>query len=132
VLVAAALLGVEGWFPGLVPAPGALLVAAVLLGLTVLGVWVGNRAALDWNGVHDPGGFVLDEVVGQLIPLMALLPGPISPLGLALAFGLFRLFDISKPPPCRRLEALPGGVGIMADDVAAGLYALLILAVVPV
>ena len=94
---------------------------ALLFGL---GCWVGNHAVTDF-GRKDPGAFVLDEVVGQGLPLLPLLPGPLDPLGLVAAFVLFRVFDIAKPPPCRRLERLPGGLGIMADDVAAGGFAVL-------
>jgi phosphatidylglycerophosphatase A len=79
----------------------------------------------DW-GEEDPGAFVLDEVVGQglaLLPLLTALPAPLPPLPLAAGFLLFRVLDVIKPPPCRRLESLPGGLGIMADDLMAGAYA---------
>jgi phosphatidylglycerophosphatase A len=66
---------------------------------------------------------VLDEVAGQWLALLPLWPGVPSAPGLLGAFALFRLFDILKPWPCRALEALPGGVGIMADDLMAGAYA---------
>jgi phosphatidylglycerophosphatase A len=71
-------------------------------------------------GLPDPRRIVVDEVCGQLIAL-AFLPGAWVPVGIA--FALFRFFDIIKPWPIRRLERLPGGWGIMADDVAAGLAA---------
>ena len=123
-LVAAALLGVRG--AGLawdgVLAGSAVGVGLAALGATLLGVLVGQRAEADF-GRKDPGAFVLDEVAGQLLALLPLLPGVPSALGLAGAFLLFRLFDILKPWPCRALEALPGGVGIMADDLMAGAYA---------
>jgi phosphatidylglycerophosphatase A len=104
---------------------GALLV--ILAG----GIWLGNRAGRDF-GVSDPGPFVLDEVVGQGLALLPLLPGPMPGWSVLAAFALFRLFDIWKPPPCAALELLPGGLGIMADDVMAGLYAAAIVAVLPV
>ncbi|NTV81952.1 MAG: phosphatidylglycerophosphatase A, partial [Candidatus Aminicenantes bacterium] len=72
------------------------------------------------HGRPDPGRIVIDEVVGQLLAL-AFLPGAWVPV--AVAFALFRFFDIIKPWPIRRLERLPGGWGIMADDVGAGLAA---------
>lgn len=123
-LAAAALLGVQGaglaWDGLLAGTPGGL--ALVALAVTLLGVLVGQSAAADF-GRKDPGAFVLDEVAGQLIALLPLLPGVPSAWGLVAAFALFRLFDIWKPWPCRALEALPGGVGIMADDLLAGAYA---------
>ncbi len=67
---------------------------------------------------------VIDEFAGQFLALLAL--PPTWPVLLA-GFVLFRLFDIMKPPPARRLEALPGATGIMADDLLAGLYANLLL-----
>ncbi|MFT7463121.1 MAG: phosphatidylglycerophosphatase A [Pseudohongiellaceae bacterium] len=135
VIVVAWLVGVEGQFDGFlgVPAPtpsggSAWLGQPQLFGLSALvifafGVVLGHKAHVDW-GRHDPGSFVVDEVVGQLIPLLPLLGGPLPVYGMSLAFVLFRVFDVVKPPPCRWLERLPGGVGIMADDVAAGLFAL--------
>jgi phosphatidylglycerophosphatase A len=71
-------------------------------------------------GRPDPGRIVVDEVCGQLIAL-AFLPAAWVPV--AVSFVLFRFFDIIKPWPIRRLEKLPGGWGIMADDVGAGLAA---------
>ena len=70
---------------------------------------------------EDPGHVVIDEVAGQLIALIAI---PADWRHAALSLLLFRLFDILKPPPIRRLERLPTGTGIMLDDVAAGLLAL--------
>jgi phosphatidylglycerophosphatase A len=79
------------------------------------------------SGIQDPGFVVIDEVAGQLMALM-LLPAELRYV--ALAFVLFRLFDILKPPPVRQLERLHGGAGIMMDDVAAGVYALIIVVTV--
>lgn len=75
------------------------------------------------SGKEDPGHVVIDEVAGQLVALMLL---PARFRYVLLAFVLFRVFDILKPPPIRRLERLHGGLGIMVDDVAAGVYALLV------
>jgi phosphatidylglycerophosphatase A len=72
----------------------------------------------------DPGIVVVDEVVGQWVTLIAL---PFTPLTAGLGFVLFRVMDIAKPWPARDLERVPGGWGIMADDVAAGVYAHLAL-----
>jgi phosphatidylglycerophosphatase A len=77
-------------------------------------------------GQKDPGIVVMDEVVGQWVTLAAL---PLTPATAALGFVLFRAMDILKPWPARDLEHLPGGWGIMADDVAAGVWAHLLLRV---
>ena len=69
---------------------------------------------------------VVDEVAGQWITLVAL---PFTPVTALAGFVLFRVMDIVKPWPARDLERLPGGLGIMADDVAAGIYAHLLLRV---
>jgi phosphatidylglycerophosphatase A len=76
--------------------------------------------------IKDPQIVVVDEVAGQLLALVAV---PVSWKSLLLGFILFRGFDIVKPPPVRQLEQLPEGLGIVMDDVAAGLYALLIMQV---
>jgi phosphatidylglycerophosphatase A len=72
----------------------------------------------------DPGWFVLDETAG--VWLAAALVGP-TWTSIGLAFLLFRIFDIWKPPPVRTLERVGGGWGIVLDDLAAGVYALLLL-----
>ena len=84
--------------------------------------WLGARAAHDlepeWG--EDPKQFVIDEVVGLWV---AMLFHPVDWLHLAVAFALFRVFDIWKPLGIRRLEAVPKGWGVMLDDVAAGVAA---------
>jgi phosphatidylglycerophosphatase A len=94
-------------------------VAAVLA--TLIGIPAATIVAREY-GREDPGFVVVDEVAGQWIALIAIRPDWRHAL---LALLLFRLFDIWKPWPIRKLEALPGGTGIMLDDVAAGLLALL-------
>jgi phosphatidylglycerophosphatase A len=84
-----------------------------------LGVPAATGAARK-TGLKDPQSVVIDEVAGQLIPFLAL---PASWKSLVLGFILFRGFDIVKPPPVRQLERLPEGLGIVMDDVAAGVYA---------
>jgi len=74
--------------------------------------------------VEDPSHVVIDEVAGQLIALLAV---PLRWQSVILSFILFRVFDIVKPPPLRRLETIEGGAGIVLDDVGAGLYALAIV-----
>ncbi|WP_298134455.1 phosphatidylglycerophosphatase A [Acidiferrobacter sp.] len=103
------------WGPG----PYALVLAVAL----IVGVPVTGRAA-ELLGRHDPPMVVWDEVAGMGVALCAV---PHRILWFALAFGLFRLFDIVKPFPIARLEALPAGYGIMLDDVAAGAYAALLI-----
>ena len=78
------------------------------------------------SGRHDPGFVVIDEVAGQWIALLA---SPADWRHGLIALVLFRLFDITKPFPVRRLERLPAGWGILFDDVAAGLYALLVASI---
>jgi len=73
------------------------------------------------SGRTDPGFVVIDEVIGQWIALLGI---PFDWRHGLIALVLFRIFDITKPFPVRRLERLPGGWGIVFDDVAAGLYAL--------
>ena len=79
------------------------------------------------SGGKDPSHVVIDEVAGQLIPLIICPPDWPHAI---LAFLLFRLFDIFKPWPIRRLEQLPAGTGIVLDDVAAGIFALAAFALI--
>jgi phosphatidylglycerophosphatase A len=97
-----------------------LAVAAVLVGIPAA-TRVAHAARL-----KDPQFVVIDEVAGQLITLIAV---PVSWKSLLLGFILFRGFDIVKPPPVRQIENLPGGFGIVLDDVGAGLYALAVMQV---
>jgi len=106
-----------------------LLVGLIILniGLFLLGVWA-STTTCRVIGVADPHQIVVDEISGQLISLMplSLLPS-LSFAGLIIGFVLFRLFDIFKPYPIRKLEHLPGGLGVMADDALAGIYAAVLL-----
>jgi len=97
------------------------LVLSLLIGITVAGIWAASRCE-SLLARKDPGVVVIDEVVGQLITF-ALVPYEIGAWALIVGFVAFRLFDIWKPYPIRRLEALESGLGIMADDVLAGIYA---------
>lgn len=99
------------------------LTLALLIGIAiamVLGVPAATIVERE-SGRTDPGFVVIDEVIGQWI---ALLLSPADWRHGLIALLLFRLFDITKPFPVRRFERLPGGWGIVFDDVAAGLYAL--------
>jgi phosphatidylglycerophosphatase A len=94
-----------------------------IVAVFAIGVWAatGTERAL---ARKDPGPVVIDEVLGMLITLALL---PLSPWGIVAGFLIFRLFDVIKPFPAGRLEHLPGGLGIMADDAMAGVYAHLVL-----
>lgn len=102
---------------------GVVCMGAVLF-FFVLGVPLGHWAE-DRYGKKDPGPFVLDEVMGYFVPLSMFLRERPTVEELLVAFFLFRLFDVAKPTPARKLEKLRGGWGIMLDDLAAGLIALL-------
>jgi len=106
-------------------APGWLVPAAVMasVAVTLLGIPPSTVVARE-SGQKDPGFVVIDEVAGQMIALIAV---PVVWKYLLAGFILFRGFDIIKPFPLRRLERLPGGTGIMMDDVGAGIYALILL-----
>jgi len=96
-----------------------LLISGIFFSVA-LGVPAASIAARE-SGRHDPGFVVIDEVAGQWITLLF---SPADWRHGVIALILFRLFDITKPFPVRRLERLPAGWGIVFDDVAAGLYAL--------
>lgn len=125
--------------PGTAGAAGALLLAWLLshffswppwsfavlaVVATPVGIWSATQTAR-FLGRKDPGSVVIDEVLGQWLTVAAA-PSMDLPW-LALAFGLFRLFDIWKPWPVRRLESLPEGTGIVVDDLAAGIYGALVM-----
>lgn len=95
--------------------------AAAVVATGALGTWASHRASVVWNE-KDPQRVVIDEVAGVLIAMGCVRGAGIWPA--ALAFGLFRLLDITKPGPIRRAERLPPvGFGIMADDLLAGVLA---------
>lgn len=100
--------------------PATVLLATVAI---LVGIPAATRVARATR-LKDPQFVVIDEVAGQLITLIGV---PMSWKSLLLGFILFRGFDIAKPPPVRRLEHLPEGIGIVLDDVGAGIYALVIM-----
>ena len=123
---AGALLAFAVWYVlSFLVSASALLWLTVLLVLafTVAGVWAANRLEQAWG--EDSSRVVVDEMVGCWITLLAAPAGHLW-YGLA-AFGLFRLFDIWKPLGIRRMENLPGGIGVMMDDVLSGVYGFIIL-----
>jgi len=91
----------------------------VILSLFAAGVWASTAAERHFGGI-DPGPIVLDEVVGMLMTLAFI---PVGLSGALAGFVLFRIFDVIKPFPARRFEALHGGLGVMADDAMAAIYA---------
>ena len=99
-------------------------VAAMLLVFTLTGIWASHGAEKEFG--EDGSPIVVDEFIGQWITLAGLLP---TPGVLILGFLLFRIFDILKPFPGRQAESLHGGVGVMLDDVVAGIYAAVVLRV---
>jgi phosphatidylglycerophosphatase A len=105
--------GAEGWW-----------FVALTSAMTPLGVWAAGATAR-LKESKDPQQVVVDEVLGQWLALSA--AGPLAWTTWIAAFALFRLFDVWKPFPLRRLERWEGGLGIVADDLGAGLYAALVL-----
>jgi len=100
--------------------PTAIALAVLI---TLVGIPAATRVARA-SATKDPQFVVIDEVAGQLIALIAV---PLAWQTFLAGFILFRVFDIFKPPPVRQLEKLPEGSGIVLDDVAAGLYALVVM-----
>ena len=78
-------------------------------------------------GKADPAQIVIDEVCGYLVTMLYVAPNLTN---IITGFILFRFFDIAKPPPLRKLERLPGGVGIVADDILAGIYSNIVLQII--
>jgi len=106
----------------LLPASAAVQAAAIVV-MFVAGSWGGNVAERHF-GRTDPGQVVIDEVMGMLITLFL---NPVGWTGALVGFLLFRVFDVIKPYPANRLEQLHGGIGVMADDAMAAVYANLTL-----
>ena len=96
-----------------------------LVAVTVAGTWAAHRAERV-IGTKDPGAIVIDEVAGMTL---AVGPFVLTPAVLAVGFVLFRIFDVTKPFPAGASQRITGGVGVMVDDLIAGLYALLVIVV---
>ena len=103
------------------PSRPALIV--LIVAVTGVGIWAAQDAERLLGG-KDPGVIVIDEVAGMALSVAAL---PLTPAVLLAGFVLVRVFDVVKPYPANALQRLPGGVGVMIDDLVAGLYALLLL-----
>lgn len=126
-LPAAIIFGLMGHFH-VSPLTMSIVMAAVALISSALCVGYAP-AAIAATGKSDPGEVVVDELAGQTIPFLALGAMPVKQVWLVAAggFALFRIFDITKPWPIRKLETLPKGWGILADDLLAGVYAWIVL-----
>ena len=98
---------------------------ALISVIAIAGTWAGSQAEAHF-GRADPGEVVIDEVAGQLVTLVGT---GASVWGVLLGFVVFRILDIVKPWPARRFERFPGGMGIMADDLMAGIYGNLLVRV---
>lgn len=96
---------------------------ALVVVLGAAGMWSAGIAERRL-GMVDPGPVIIDEVVGMLITLLLL---PVNVAGAAVGFLVFRVLDVVKPWPAGRFEALPGGLGVMADDAMAAVYGHLIV-----
>ena len=123
---AGALLAVLLWVAGYFLLPFAqlqVLLAVLVVYFTVQGVYSSGVMEKHWG--EDPSRIVVDEMVGVWIPLLAA-SGDNLWYALA-AFVLFRFFDILKPLGIRRMEALPGGIGVMMDDILSGIYSLILI-----
>lgn len=92
---------------------------ALIVGVYAVGTWAATHAERYFGGI-DPGPVVIDEVLGQLITFAFI---PIGWRAALAGFVLFRIYDVIKPYPANRLEKLHGGLGVMSDDAAAGVYA---------
>ena len=108
---------------GLVPFSRAGLVVFLVV-VVAMGTWAAHVAERVIGG-KDPSAIVIDEVAGMTLSVVAF---PLTPEVLAVGLALFRVFDVWKPPPARESQRIKGGVGVMIDDVIAGLYALVIIA----
>ncbi len=99
------------------------LYVIVVAAITGIGIWAADRADRAW-GTHDTGRIVIDEVAGYLVTMTLVDRSQLVPL--LVGFVVFRIFDIVKPPPIRWLDRnMPGGFGVVIDDVAAGVLGML-------
>ncbi len=109
------------WYVAVAVPDSGMAIGAVLL-VIVYGIWAGNVVEKKWG--KDSSKVVIDEVAGMLVALLFI---PVTVLNVFVALVLFRFFDILKPLLIRRLEKLPGGWGVMGDDVLAGIYSNIVL-----
>jgi len=123
----AAMLTVLAWYmvQNSLSAPHVFLQLIVTVMITALGIWNGNVVEKDWG--KDSTRVVIDEVAGMCVSLVAV---PVTIPYMLAGLLLFRFFDIAKPLYIRRMEQLPGGWGVMGDDILAGLYANIVLQII--
>ena len=100
-----------------------LLTSLLIVLFTAAGIWSADKLESEWG--KDPSKVVVDEMVGVWIALLAVPVGNVWYI--LFAFLLFRFFDIFKPLGIRKMEQLEGGIGVMADDILAGIYSFLLL-----
>ena len=112
------------------PEISSLQLSMIIVGLSVIGIYSVTitenevKSKLGQDRGNDPGIIVIDEVIGMLVALLFI---PKTTFFLITAFILFRIFDIAKPYPARKMEKLHGGWGIVLDDVVAGIYANIVI-----
>jgi phosphatidylglycerophosphatase A len=94
--------------------------------VTLVGTWAAHRAERLLGGAKDPGAIVIDEVAGMTLTVA---PFALTPAVLVVGFVLFRIFDVTKPFPARASQHIAGGIGVMVDDLIAGLYALVVIVI---
>ena len=100
---------------------GAIIIIFLLIGIVV------SNIIIDQSGDHDPSYIIIDELVGQWLALFLI---PDGFFNIAISYILFRFFDIIKPWPIRLIEKLPKGLGVMSDDLTAGLITLVLIQVI--
>ena len=103
-----------------------LITAALVIVFTFAGIWAADKLEACWG--EEPSRVVVDEMVGVWIPLLAVPDNDKWIWYVVAAFVLFRAFDIAKPLGIRKMESLRGGVGVMMDDILAGVYSFILLA----
>jgi phosphatidylglycerophosphatase A len=117
--VASAATALALWLLALPP----VALAGVLVAVTALGTWAADEAERAF-GVKDPGAIVVDEIAGMTLSVAGV---ALTPAVLVVGFLLFRVFDVVKPFPANAAQRLPGGFGVMVDDLIAGLYAFVLV-----
>lgn len=134
-----------GFIPGMPGTYGSIITALIFVGIysltdqiqpvihlsavcmiTLIGIWASAEISRK-TGVEDPSYIIIDEVAGQLLTFLFL---PVTGLNIILGILAFRTFDIWKPYPIRKLERLGKGVGVMADDLLAGIYGNIVLQII--